>query len=56
MKKDIRDEHARLLPTTPASARRLRTALRAGAADGTYLCIVFVDKDGKTGTVCEKVR
>lgn len=38
-------------PNTP----RLRTALRAGAADGKYVCIVIVDADGKTGTVCEKV-
>ena len=35
---------------------RLRTALRAGAADGKYLCIVIVDADGTTGTVCEKVK
>lgn len=40
----------------PKSPRRLplRSGVRAG--DGTYVCIVFVDDDGKKATVCEKVK
>lgn len=43
-------------PVAPTRASRLRTALRAGApGDGKYVCVVIVDPNGTTGTVCEKV-
>lgn len=37
-------------------ASRLRTAVRAGATDGAYVCIVIVQSDGTTATVCERVK